>query len=71
MPLDSRLHGKNGRIQMDPAGGVALVTLGDLTSWTLDMATDRVDVTAFGTRTNAASPGCRISPAPSPAGGTR
>jgi hypothetical protein len=38
MPLDSRLHGKNGRIQMDPAGGIALVTLGDLTSWTLDMA---------------------------------
>jgi hypothetical protein len=47
MPTDSRLHGKNGRIQMDPAGGVALVTLGDLASWSLDMATDRVDVTAL------------------------
>lgn len=48
MPLDQRLHGKNGRIQMDPAGGSALVTLGDLNSWSLDMSTDRVDVTAFG-----------------------
>jgi hypothetical protein len=48
MPLDQRLHGKNGRIQMDPAGGSSLVTLGDLTAWTLDMSTDRVDVTAFG-----------------------
>lgn len=47
MPLDQRLHGKNGRIQMDPAGGSSLVTLADLTSWTLDMSTDRVDVTAF------------------------
>lgn len=48
MPLDQRLHGKNGRIQMDPAGGSSVVTLGDLTSWTLDMATDRAEVTAFG-----------------------
>lgn len=48
MPLDQRLHGKNGRIQMDPAGGAALVTMGDLNSWTLDMGTDRVEVTAFG-----------------------
>lgn len=47
MPTDSRLHGKNGRIQMDPAGGSALVTLGDLNAWTLDMGTDRVEVTAF------------------------
>ena len=48
MPLDQRLHGKNGRIQMDPLGGSALVTLGDLDGWSLDMSTDRVDVTAFG-----------------------
>lgn len=47
MPLDQRLHGKNGRIQMDPAGGAALVTLADMDSWSLDMSTDRVDVTAF------------------------
>jgi hypothetical protein len=48
MPLDQRLHGKNGQIQMDPAGGSTLVTLGDMNAWTLDMATDRVEVTAFG-----------------------
>lgn len=48
MPLDQRLHGKNGRIQMDPLGGAAVVTLGDMNSWTLDMSTDRVLVTAFG-----------------------
>lgn len=48
MPIDSRLHGKNGQIQMDAAGGSALVVLGDLDAWSLDMATDRVEVTAFG-----------------------
>lgn len=48
MPVDQRLHGKNGRIQMDPAGGSALVTLGDLDSWSLDAATDRQEVTCFG-----------------------
>jgi len=48
MPVDQRLHGNNGRIQMDPAGGAALVTLADMNAWSLDMATDRVDVTGFG-----------------------
>jgi hypothetical protein len=48
MPLDQRLHGKTGRVQMDPAGGVALVTVGDLNTWSLDMATERVITTAFG-----------------------
>lgn len=48
MPLDQRLHGKNGRIQMDAAGGSSVVTLGDLDAWTLDMSTDRTDATAFG-----------------------
>jgi hypothetical protein len=47
MPIDSRLHGKAGQVQMDPAGGATLVTLADTNSWTLDLATDRVDVTAF------------------------
>jgi len=48
MPLDQRLHGKTGQIRMDPAGGSSLVTLTDLDTWTLDMATDRAVVTAFG-----------------------
>jgi hypothetical protein len=33
---------------MDPTGGASPVTLGDLDTWTLDMATDRTEVTAFG-----------------------
>lgn len=48
MPLDSRLHGKTGRVQMDPAGGSTLVTVGDLNTWSLDMSTQRVEVAAFG-----------------------
>jgi len=48
MPLNARLHGKTGQIQMDPAGGTALVTVGDMNAWTLDMSTDRADVTGFG-----------------------
>lgn len=48
MPLDQRLHGKKGSVQMDPAGGSALVTLTDLDAWTLDMSTAREVVTAFG-----------------------
>jgi hypothetical protein len=48
MPVDQRLHGKNGQIKMDPAGGSALIIMGDLNAWSLDMATDRVEVTAFG-----------------------
>src|SRR4026207_1219374 len=48
MPVDSRLHGKTGQVQMDPAGGSTLVTLGDTNSWSLDASTERVDVTAFG-----------------------
>ena len=48
MPLDQRLHGKNGRVQMDPAGGSSLVTLTDIDGWTLDMSTQREVTTAFG-----------------------
>ena len=42
-----RLHGKNGQVKMDAAGGSSLVTLADLNSWTLNMTRDRVDVTCF------------------------
>lgn len=48
MALNQRIHGKAGQIKMDPAGGGALVLLADTNGWTLDMSTDRVDVTAFG-----------------------
>lgn len=48
MPLDQRLHGKNGQVKMDPTGGSSPVTLADTSAWSLDMATGREVVTAFG-----------------------
>jgi hypothetical protein len=48
MAVNSRLHGKTGQVQWDPAGGGAYVTLADIKSWTLDASKDRVDATAFG-----------------------
>jgi hypothetical protein len=48
MAINQRLHGKTGQVKMDPAGGGAVVTVADLNAWTLDMATARVEVTAFG-----------------------
>lgn len=48
MPLDQRLHGKNGRIEMDPAGGTTFVTVSNANNWTLDLGTSREVVTAFG-----------------------
>ena len=48
MALNKRIHGKNGQIKIDPAGGSALVVLADMKTWTLDLSTDRVEVSAFG-----------------------
>ena len=48
--MAGRKHGKRGQVLLDsvPASPVAPVVVGDLNAWTLDMATDRVEVTAFG-----------------------
>lgn len=48
--MAGRKHGKHGQILLDPipASPVAPVVVADLNAWTLDMATDRVEVTAFG-----------------------
>jgi len=45
-----RIHGKNGQILMDETGGSPYTptALGDMDAFTLDMATDRAEVTAFG-----------------------
>lgn len=50
MPLNQRIHGKNGQVYMDADGAspFSYTLLTDLSKWTLDMTTDRVDVTAFG-----------------------
>jgi hypothetical protein len=44
----ARKSGKNGQVQMDPAGGSSVVAVGALNAWTLDMSTERADVTCFG-----------------------
>lgn len=48
--MADRRHGKNGQILMDSSGGSpsAPNLIADLRTWTLDMGTDRVDVTCFG-----------------------
>jgi hypothetical protein len=44
----ARYHGKKGVIYIDPTGTGAAVQSVSLSAWTLDKATDKVDVTAFG-----------------------
>ena len=56
----ARRHGKNGEVMMDPAGSTTNVAVASLNSWTLDAASDNVDVKA-----------CPITRATSAAGGTR
>jgi len=49
--MAGRKHGKRGQLLMDttPTGSpITPVAIADLNAWTLDMSTDRVDVTAFG-----------------------
>lgn len=46
--MAGRKHGSRGQIKMDPTGGATVVAVADLNSWSLDMARDQVDVTAFG-----------------------
>lgn len=50
MPLNQRIHGKNGQVYVDVDGAspFSYSLIADLNAWTLDMSTDRVDVTAFG-----------------------
>lgn len=42
----ARHHGKKGKIYLAPSTGEA-INVGSLSSWSLNMATDAVDVTAF------------------------
>lgn len=50
MPLDQRIHGKNGAVYMDADGAspFAYTQVGDINNYTLDASTDRVENTAFG-----------------------
>ena len=49
MAAPDRLHGKNGAIKMDPTGvgGATAVLVASINKWDLDLATDKVKVTAF------------------------
>jgi len=46
----ARIHGSRGVVKLDPTGvgGATALAVASLNSWTLDMARDKVDVTAFG-----------------------
>ena len=43
-----RIHGSKGQVQMDPTGGVTVVPVASLNKWSLELARDKVKVTAFG-----------------------
>lgn len=44
----ARYHGRKGRVYMSTSGSGTAVPVDSLSEWVLNMATDRVDVTAFG-----------------------
>lgn len=46
----ARIHGKNGQVLIDttPASPVSPVALADISGFTLDLGTDRVEVTCLG-----------------------
>lgn len=48
--MAGRKHGKNGQVLMDADGAspFSYVEIADLNAWTMDMSTDRQEVTAFG-----------------------
>lgn len=44
----ARYHGKKGVLYMSATGSGTAVLVGNLTEWSINMSTDKVDVTAFG-----------------------
>lgn len=45
--MAGRKHGSTGQVKMDPTGGATTVVVADMKAWSLDMARDQADVTAF------------------------
>lgn len=43
----AKYHGQNARIYMSTSGAGTAASVGGLSSWSLDMPTDKVEVTAF------------------------
>lgn len=44
----AKYHGKKGLVYISTSGSGAAVSVGQLTKWSLNMGTDRVETTAFG-----------------------
>lgn len=44
----ARYHGKGGVVYLGTAGGAVPSTVATLSSWTIDMSTDKAEVTGFG-----------------------
>ncbi len=44
----SKYHGRKGLLYMSTSGTGAATSIAQLTEWTLDMATDKVETTSFG-----------------------
>lgn len=44
----ARIHGKNGQVQMDPAGGSSLAVVANVNSFSINMSKERVEATCFG-----------------------
>lgn len=44
----NRMYGSEGQIKMDPTGGAIGAVVASMNAWTLNMARDKADVTAFG-----------------------
>lgn len=45
--MPGRISGARGQVKIDPTGGATLVAVANLNKWTLDLAADKIDVTAF------------------------
>jgi hypothetical protein len=44
----AKYHGKSGVVYMSSSGSGTAVPVASLTEWTIDMSTDKVEVTSFG-----------------------
>ena len=44
----ARIHGRRGRLYVDPTGSAAASAVAFLNTWSIEFTVDKVDVTAFG-----------------------
>jgi hypothetical protein len=57
MAAVDRISGDRGQIKMDPLGGGAVVTIGSLNGWSLNMGKEYYKVTSFGDPNQVYVPG--------------